>query len=124
MFDIGFLEMALIAVVALVVVGPRELPALLRGVSSWVGRAREFASEFKNELSREAAHAEELRKLVERESEVAELHKLLDEARSQIPLDAPAGGGKAGETGDAKPGLRADPAAPGVSGQGRDGQPS
>lgn len=124
MFDIGFWEMALIAVVALVVVGPRELPALLRGVSSWVGRAREFASEFKNELSREAAHAEELRKMVERESEVAELHKLLDEARSQIPLDGPAAGGKSGEAGDAKPGLRADPASPGASGQARDGQSS
>ncbi len=105
MFDIGFWEMALVAVVALVVVGPRDLPVLLRNVSSWITRAREVASEFRNELSREAAHAEELKKMVERETEIAELHKLLDEARAQIPLDAPEG---TGETGS------------GASGQGRD----
>ncbi len=89
MFDIGFWEMALIVVVALVVVGPRELPSLLRGVGSWVGRARGIARELQNELGREVAQADELKRLVERESEIAELHKLLDEARTRIPLDLP-----------------------------------
>jgi sec-independent protein translocase protein TatB len=89
MFDIGFWEMAVIAVVALLVVGPRELPAMLRGISTWARRARAIASEFKNELGREAAQAEELKRLVERETEIAELHKLLDETRAQIPLDSP-----------------------------------
>lgn len=90
MFDIGFWEMALVALVALLVVGPRELPALLRTVSSWVSRSREIAAEFRNELSREVARTEELKRLIEREAEVAELHKLLDEARSTVPLDTPA----------------------------------
>lgn len=87
MFDIGFWELVMIAVVALIVVGPRELPTLVRSVSSWMAHARAIASEFKNELSREAAQAEELKRLVERESEIAELHKMLDEARTRIPLD-------------------------------------
>jgi len=91
MFDIGFWEMALIAVIALLVVGPRELPALIRGVSGWMARARRVAGEFKAEFTREVAHAEELKRLVEREAEVAELHKALEEARSTIPLDGPGG---------------------------------
>lgn len=40
MLDIGFSEMALVAVVALVVVGPKDLPRLMRTVGQWMGRAR------------------------------------------------------------------------------------
>lgn len=87
MFDIGFWEMVLIGVVALVVVGPKELPGLIRGVSAWVSQARKVAGEFKEEFSREVARAEEIKRLVERETEIAELHKALEEARTNISLD-------------------------------------
>lgn len=89
MFSIGFWEMALIALVALLVVGPKELPALLRSVSTWVRRAREVAGEFRSELSREVTRAEELKRQIERETKVAELHKILDDARSTLPVDSP-----------------------------------
>ena len=87
MFDIGFWEMVLIAVVALVVVGPKELPVVIRTVGTWIGRARAVAGEFKDEFNREVARAEELKKLVERETQVAEMHKAIEDARKTISLD-------------------------------------
>ncbi|HVI90296.1 MAG TPA: Sec-independent protein translocase protein TatB [Dongiaceae bacterium] len=57
MFDLGWDEMAVIAVVALVVLGPKELPNALRTVSGLMRHARKLASEFQNgvnEIIREA----------------------------------------------------------------------
>jgi sec-independent protein translocase protein TatB len=61
MFDIGWSELALIAVVALIVIGPKELPAVLRTVGQWMGKARKMAAEFQgqfNEAMREAEMAD------------------------------------------------------------------
>ncbi len=46
MFDLGWSEMLLIGIVALIVVGPKELPTLFRNIGLWVGKARGVASEF------------------------------------------------------------------------------
>lgn len=46
MFDLGWSEMLLIGIVALIVVGPKELPGLFRSVGVWVGKARGVAREF------------------------------------------------------------------------------
>lgn len=46
MFDIGWDEMALVAVVALIVIGPKDLPVVLRQVGRWTRKARELAGEF------------------------------------------------------------------------------
>ena len=57
MFDIGWSEMAIIAVVALVVLGPKELPHALKTFSHWMRTARKLGSEFQsgvNEIVREA----------------------------------------------------------------------
>lgn len=48
MFDIGYSELLLIAIVAIVVVGPKELPNLLRTVGKWTGRARSMARQFRS----------------------------------------------------------------------------
>ena len=40
MFDIGWSELVVIAVVALIAIGPKELPAVLRMVGQWMGKAR------------------------------------------------------------------------------------
>lgn len=53
MFDIGFMELCLIGVVALLVVGPERLPRLARTAGMWVGRARRFMSEVKSDISAE-----------------------------------------------------------------------
>src|SRR5476649_2260382 len=68
MFDIGWSELVVIAVVALVVIGPKELPAVLRTCSQYLGKIRRMASEFQGQFH-EAM----------REAEMADLKKSVDE---------------------------------------------
>ena len=70
MFDIGWSEFAVIAVVALIAIGPKELPGVLRMVGQWVGKARKMASEFQGQFQ-EAM----------REAEMADLKKSFDEVK-------------------------------------------
>lgn len=70
MFDIGWSEIAVIAVVALIAIGPKELPGVLRIVGQWMGKARRMASEFQGQFQ-EAM----------REAEMADLKKSFDEVR-------------------------------------------
>src|ERR1700744_5810460 len=70
MFDIGWSEFAVIAVVALIAIGPKELPGVLRMVGQWIGKARRMASEFQGQFQ-EAM----------REAEMADLKKSFDEVR-------------------------------------------
>ncbi len=58
MFDIGFWEMTLIALVALVVLGPERLPRAARTVGLWVNRARRMLGEVKADIDREIRNAE------------------------------------------------------------------
>lgn len=61
MFDIGWGEMVVIGVVALIAIGPKELPGVLRMVGQWMGKARRMAAEFQgqfNEAMREAEMAD------------------------------------------------------------------
>lgn len=50
MFDIGWDELLLIALVALVVIGPKDLPAVLRTLGAWMARARNLAGEFRSHV--------------------------------------------------------------------------
>lgn len=63
MFDIGFWELLLIAVVALVVVGPERMPRLIRVTGLWIGRANASIQSVRTEISREL-RAEDLRKSI------------------------------------------------------------
>lgn len=54
MFDIGFWEIGIIAIVALLVVGPERMPGMIRTAGQWVGRAQRLAREVRSELDREA----------------------------------------------------------------------
>lgn len=58
MFDIGAMELIVVALLALVVVGPRELPRLLRTVGGIVRKTREMAAEFKDGVEQLAAEAD------------------------------------------------------------------
>jgi len=62
MFDIGFSEMMVIAVVALVVIGPERLPKVARTVGTLLGRMQRYVNEVKAEVEREM-RVEELKKL-------------------------------------------------------------
>lgn len=50
MFDIGWMEMLVIAVVAIVVIGPKDLPKVLHTVGQWMGRARAVARNFQDQM--------------------------------------------------------------------------
>ncbi|MGA8033392.1 MAG: Sec-independent protein translocase protein TatB, partial [Casimicrobiaceae bacterium] len=62
MFDIGFSEIVLIAVVALVVLGPERLPKAARTLGLLFGRLQRYVNEVKADVSREM-ELDELRKL-------------------------------------------------------------
>ena len=51
MFDLGWTELLLIGIVALIVVGPKDLPVLFRNVGIWVGKARGMAREFSRAMN-------------------------------------------------------------------------
>jgi sec-independent protein translocase protein TatB len=68
MFDIGWTELLVIGVVALIAIGPKELPGALRAVGHWMGKIRRMASEFQDQF-RDAM----------REAEVADLKKQVDD---------------------------------------------
>jgi sec-independent protein translocase protein TatB len=53
MFDIGFWEMALIAIIGLVVLGPERLPGAMRSIISWINSAKSIANSVKSDLSQE-----------------------------------------------------------------------
>jgi sec-independent protein translocase protein TatB len=58
MFDFAWSELALIAVVALVVIGPKDLPRVMRTVGQWTRRARAIAREFQGSLDQMVREAE------------------------------------------------------------------
>lgn len=63
MFDIGFSELLLIAVVALVVMGPQRLPQAMRTLALWLGRARQMFNNLRRELDHEIGMDEVRRQL-------------------------------------------------------------
>ena len=67
MFDLGWGKIVIIAVIALIVIGPKELPAVLRTVGQWMGKIRRMAAEFQSQFQ-EAM----------REAEMADLKKSID----------------------------------------------
>src|SRR5581483_2039685 len=73
MFDISWTEFLLIGVVALIVIGPKELPAVLRTVGQWTRRIRSMAADFQGQFQ-EAM----------REAEMADLKKQVDDIAHDI----------------------------------------
>ncbi len=64
MFDVGFSELVLCFLVALIVLGPERLPPLARALGRWTGQARAYLRHLSAELERET-HAAELKKQLE-----------------------------------------------------------
>ena len=83
MFDIGFWELALIGVVALLVVGPDRLPGLARNVGLWVGRIRRYVASVRDDIEREI-QAEELKRVLQKPSDLNPLKDVVDETKSAI----------------------------------------
>ena len=73
MFDISWTEFLLIGIVALIVIGPKELPAVMRSLGQWTRKIRSLAADFQNQFH-EAM----------REAEMADLKKQVDDMASDV----------------------------------------
>ena len=67
MFDIGWTEMVVVVVLAIIIIGPKDLPKLIRTIGQWTSRARSMAREFQNSIDDIAREADldEIKKSVE-----------------------------------------------------------
>ncbi|GLK80649.1 Sec-independent protein translocase protein TatB [Methylopila turkensis] len=110
MFDIAWSEFLIVAVVALVVVGPRDLPALLRNVGRMVATVRRMAGEFQTQFNDAMREAE----LDELRREVSGIKDVARKAAGGDPFSIARDELKKAIDGDAKPpaALAGDPPAP------------
>jgi len=81
MFEIGFSELVLLFVVALIVVGPERLPGLARTLGRWVARARRMVAEVKGEIEREV-QVEDLKQTMRQQEGIAEIKQLAERVKS------------------------------------------
>ncbi|MDG0968963.1 MAG: Sec-independent protein translocase protein TatB [Porticoccaceae bacterium] len=79
MFDIGFSELLIVAVLTLIVMGPERLPETVRTISLWLGRLRQFLSSARTEIEDEIG-IDEIRRQLYNEK----LMRDLDKARQDI----------------------------------------
>jgi sec-independent protein translocase protein TatB len=75
MFDLSWSHILLVVVVALVVVGPKDLPKLMRTVGRWLGKARSMADQFRKSFDE-----------MTRQAELDELRAEIESLRSSRPL--------------------------------------
>ncbi|TWX58427.1 Sec-independent protein translocase protein TatB [Colwellia hornerae] len=92
MFDIGFWELSLIAIIGMIVLGPERLPVAIRTVRSWISGVRKFSDSVKTELTEELRIQELHANLKKAEQadmknlspEIAESLKTLQEAAEMV----------------------------------------
>ena len=101
MFDVGFDEMLLVAIVAIIVIGPKDLPMALRTAGRWLGKIRRVSGHFRSgveNMIREAELEEMEKKWREQNAEIMAAHpdpdpdaeaKASAEASQGLSIDAP-----------------------------------
>lgn len=83
MFDVGASELLLIVVVAIVVIGPKDMPVALRTAGRWIGKVRRVSGHFRSGIENMIREAE----LEEMEKKWREQNKAILEAHPQLPVD-------------------------------------
>ena len=89
MFDIGFWELTIIAVVLLIVVGPDRLPGVARTAGKWFGKVSGFVRTIKADIDKEI-HAEELKEVMAKQQEALGLDGSLHDIVEDTVKDAQA----------------------------------
>ncbi len=84
MFDIGFWELSVIGVIALLVIGPERLPGVARTVGLWVGKTKRFVISVKADVDREIKSDELKQFLIEQEKTTTEIHEIIEDTRASI----------------------------------------
>ena len=90
MFDVGFWELAIIAVIALLVIGPERLPKAARTAGLWVGRARRMVTDVKADIDREIREGD-LAELKTAGEELKKTKSAVESAGAQIIEDSELG---------------------------------
>ncbi len=82
MFDIGFWELCLIAIIALLVFGPEKLPGAARTAGLWIGRIRRMITNVKQDIDREL-HLQEVQDAI-KQSDQSSLHQFIEETKTDL----------------------------------------
>jgi sec-independent protein translocase protein TatB len=93
MLDIGWTELMVIGVLALLVVGPKELPRMMRTVGQFVGKARGLAREFQRSMD-EAAREADLKELTDLKRDVEKLGRVDFKSQARKSAESLVSGGK------------------------------
>ena len=83
MFDVGFWEIAIIALIALIILGPERLPRAARTIGLWVGKARRTLSEVKRDIDREL-DASELKNIKNIKDDLQDTKNIFEDAASTL----------------------------------------
>ena len=84
MFDAGFTEVMVIAVIALLVIGPERLPEVAAKVGGWIGKMKAFISTTKADIEREFQASEMRDILSEQKKEIEELRQMVSETQDDF----------------------------------------
>jgi len=84
MFDIGFLEMTTIGIVALIVIGPERLPAVAAKVGRYVGKAQRFVRGVRSDISRELETGDLKALIGDQKNQIDELRQMMNTATKDI----------------------------------------
>jgi len=88
MFDMGFAEMLVIGIVALLVIGPERLPGVAKTAGSYFARLRRFVSNVKSDVEREFRTDELQRMLKQQQDELSSLKEIVNETRHDVNLES------------------------------------
>lgn len=83
MFDVGFSELCLIALVSLLVIGPARLPKVARIAGFWLGKTRSMVAAVKEEIKLEL-QAEEMRQIFKEQSGLQDVQQIIDETSDML----------------------------------------
>lgn len=97
MFDIGFWEISLIMVVALLVIGPERLPGVARKAGLWVNKGRGFIRSIKMDIEHEIA-ADELKKVLKDQESLTGVHEIIEETTADMNSTISNTGDKSSDT--------------------------
>ncbi len=127
MFDIGGFELLLIAVVALLILGPERLPEALRTLGLWLGRLRRSFVSVKTEIEKEIG-MDEVKRQLHNEAVMAEMKRIEAEVQGTVDearIDPGIAGVSAGDDTDAEtaPSEQASPAAASATDVGEEPEP-
>ena len=126
MFDIGWGELVVIGMVALIAIGPKELPGVLRATGQWMGKIRRMANEFQDQF-REAMREAEMEEMKKNVDDLAsapsnltnfdpigtvrkEVESLMNDGKAKADIAEPAAAGATTETAASAPAETTAPA--------------